>query len=295
MYDSQTSDYTDKNIFEPYSSINVSKPTGWHHIYKQKGLRIAYHHSDASSNDKLLAFKYMPYDRFVDNLEQNEFVFVSPFLWRDPFETLFYKSEKVTIDDVTYDVRAACFVLNDFENEEGLWFFSPFGSEQHDNPTVRVSFDMVELLNQLDNYANKNDNIDFYLSIINYKDCKEIFNQSTNYSPSSIDDYISKLSLKRNAYKHEIELRLFAIHGIDGQCTSIDEVDKLKISDLKSCVAKVTFPPIDPMNNGIRMSEECYHKALQISNKTQIDRLEALGITTGHSQLYDLYQLRNQQ
>ena len=44
----------------------------------------------AFSKDRGVFFKYMPMDRFKKSVKDGVFVFVSPDLWQDPFERMFF-------------------------------------------------------------------------------------------------------------------------------------------------------------------------------------------------------------
>lgn len=270
--------------YDKFESVSYDV-TKWEHVYKRKGMQLRLRPSSIGNNE-VLAFKYMPYSRLIQSINENKFVFVSPQKWRDPFETLFY-SENTPIDDAEINVRAACFALNDFENEEALWHFSPFSSDSADNPTVRVAFKMRSLYDELEKYASNNEGVDFYISTVEYEESNEILKLSERYSPNNLDDYIEQLCLKRKAYEHEIELRLFLVSKVP--MGDNEDIYKVKIDNFPGIISSVTLPPCDPMIKGKHLCPECYHNVLIHSYKEIYDNLMNMGIDVEYSHIYDIY------
>ncbi|MBR3530545.1 MAG: hypothetical protein IKN83_04185 [Bacteroidaceae bacterium] len=293
-----TENNQDIKNFVPYdkSLIPMSVDTNWNHIFRPKHFNIRHHESDID-NEELLVFKYMPAKRIINNIENNEFVFVSPAKWRDPFETIFYDSN-LKINDKYVNVKAACFALNDFKNEEGLWHFSPFSTPEEDNPTVRVAFKMEKLLDALEKYANERNHhrTNFYISDMSYMDyslSKQIIKEKRDNLINSIGDYIDLLCYKRIAYKHEMELRLFAVQESDSQIKDKDDLLRIPNIDMSKVISHITLPPIDTMIDGERLCEDCYKINLEASNKKTKKKLEALNIRFDYSRLYDLKTFNN--
>lgn len=280
--------------FVLYSKWIKPKATNWKHIFKSSTIDIKYRESE-DVNHELLAFKYMPYSRVKSSIENNEFVLVSPTKWRDPFETLLFK-ENLASNGSKYEVTAACFAQNDFKNEEGLWHFVPFASNNNDDPTVRVAFKMEELLGQLNKYANDNTSYDFYLSMVKYVESSEIIERMKRECNNfTIEDYIKDLSFKRVAFQHEIELRLFCVHKLPKgeDVNQTGGITKIKVQNMKGIISHVTLPPIEPMFHGCRLARECYHKTLVNSNSAIRDELKRRGIDVRYSSLYDVLEIEN--
>lgn len=283
-------------LYREWGKPEVVKPevvkTGWNYIYKSNAIGIRYRKSE-DDNHELLAFKYMPYSRLMSSIEESEFVFVSPTKWRDPFETLLFRENGV-LNDGKYDVTATCFAQNDFKNEEGLWHFTPFASNDNNDPTVRVAFKMKNLLGQLDQYANNNNSFDFYLSMVKYVESSEIIEQR-EIAVNNIEDYINDLSLKRVAFQHEIELRLFCAHKLseNEDINQTGGITKITGIDMATAIHHVTLPPIEPMHNGRHLCKHCYHKALINSNSDKRDKLKEKGIDVRYSSLYDVLEIED--
>lgn len=187
--------------------------------------------------------------------------FVSPALWNDPFEKLFY-IESIQIGQINYSIRCICLTYDWIESEEAAWLRSGENSE-----VVRVEYDFEKLCSEL----NKTKDAKFYFSVVDYSlPRKEIVKQSNafkrgKWKPNSIDEYLNVMSLKRKAFTYENEIRLFMVkeQSIDGDITCLSYCD--------SPIVSVCLPPkrLSPIEL-VEQAEERY------------------GIKVQHSHLYDL-------
>ena len=225
--------------------------------------------------DKRITFsKYMPIGRFCNAVEKGEFVFLSPILWKDPFEMLFFHPQ-VLISDDRYSVNMCCFAANDITNEEGFW---NIWSKDSSEPIVRVTYDFSKLLEEF----GKNQKMDFYLGMINYKSRHDILINSkrrTNSFYSHICDYLNDLCQKRDAYKYEIELRLFVVRKMHQNQKAENVINISEIDYCNSIVADVTLPPMEPLGNShpsmgmYKCMQDCYN----LETKQKIEKLIAEG------------------
>lgn len=96
----------------------------------------------------------MPLKRFSKIVQEKGIAFVSPYLWQDPFEFLFYHPN-TKIGDWYYNVYALCFTVNS-TNEEAKWqnsgcnttnFF--YQNEKNDDLLIRVKFNLREFCKAL--------------------------------------------------------------------------------------------------------------------------------------------------
>lgn len=290
MIQSEKSSKQSFNLYSEWIKSEVVE-TKWNNIYVSDAIGIKYRKSEDDDHE-LLAFKYMPYSRLKSSLKNREFVFVSPIKWRDPFETLLFK-ENGNFSDDRYDVTAACFAQNDFKNEEGLWHFAPFASNDNDDPTIRVAFKMYDLLDALNNHANNDNSNKFYLSMVKYVESSEII-ERMKIVVNTIEDYIKDLSLKRIAFQHEIELRLFCVHKLseNKDVNQTNGITKITGLNMAKTIHHVTLPPIEPVYNGRHLCENCYHEALVNSNADIRDELDKRGIQVKYSSLYDISEIK---
>lgn len=58
--------------------------------------------------DKRTVFKYMPLNRLLNFVKSNQFVFVSPESWYDPFEQLYHGIDCSSRGYITEDIACMC-------------------------------------------------------------------------------------------------------------------------------------------------------------------------------------------
>lgn len=223
---------------------------------------------------RIVASKYMPLSRFVNAVKFKKFSLISPLLWRDPFEMLFFKP-KVQIGNEIYCIYACCFAGNDIQNEEGFW---NVWSNDCKEPIIRVTYDMEKLLEVL---SNKSINgLSLYLGAMEYLtrfSLLEKKGKSLNKTYSNVPDYLNDCLLKRDAYSYEIELRLFSVIMADKEndVFNIEEVDYAT-----GIIADVTLPPLEPMGNShpSLMMYKCMQDCINMSAKQKIENLKRDGL-----------------
>ena len=71
--------------------------------------------------DKSTVFKYMPLNRFVNSVKNNQLVFVSPESWYDPFEQLYHGIDCSSRDYITEDIACMCVSEKSSTNEDACW------------------------------------------------------------------------------------------------------------------------------------------------------------------------------
>lgn len=213
------------------------------------------------SNKNLHLFRYQQASHFIRDATSYRLTFISPALWNDPFEKLFFR-ESIQIGQINYSIRCICLTYDWIESEEAAWLRSG-----ENNETVRVDYDFEKLCSEL----NKMKDVDFYFSVVDYSlSRKEIIKLSNDFKrgawfPNSIDDYLNVMSLKRKAFTYENEIRLFLVkkQPIIGDIISIGYCD--------SPINSVCLPP------------------KRLSPLEEVERAqERYNINVMHSHLYDL-------
>ena len=184
--------------------------------------------------------RYMPLSRLITEIQDNTLNFISPLLWQDPFERVFYQ-EKLAIKDKQYDIRCICSTYDYVENEEAAW-----NRNNNEDTVVRVSFDFDKFCKMLNNIGQRY-SCAFYISIADYSQSKDnliIQNIKTPYK--SIEDYIKIMSLKRKAFAYENEMRIFAVFEISQ--SPVGKVVPFNISpfDYEDVIYQITLPPMLP-------------------------------------------------
>lgn len=189
--------------------------------------------SSDSESSKLYTkvYKYMNLETFLCSLYNSSIRFSEPSKWPDRFETRFYCANYENIPDNQYARKLYATCVTRTKNNEAAWkvYARNEGLSCH---CVQLEIDIVELRNQLRqkdfiiqeckmNYSNE----DYILSL--HK--KESKDYSDYFSPFSAETYLKLLTLKRDAYQYENEIRIFAIPSEQGErnvdpakATSID-------------------------------------------------------------------------
>lgn len=235
-------------------------------------------------------YKYMRLSRVLEMLERKEITFVSPELWNDPFETKYLKTNYSQIG-YTRPEQIYCFcVRKDNVNEEASW---KIYAHSQDDPLIRLSINTLNLLSHLSSYAQKH-NCQIYYSKVDYslktKDIVSIYKHENKNYAKYFDDfneekYIRVMSLKRQAFKYEHEVRLFLIHKTEKPLT---KKLLLGIPIDYDIFRRYTFAPLernkdDDMASGLK---QMFYQAKHKIAKREIKRLDTQ--TQFHkSSLYD--------
>lgn len=203
--------------------------------------RISYNggYSNISDYNPLVISKYMKFSHLIDSIKKEYFFFGSPETWLDPFEMLFYKPKIKIGDEENVTLHACSFACNDIENEEGFWTIWSKGESE---PIVRVTYNVKRLVEKL---AAKIQ-YEFYLGGMAYTSREHILGKAAiPHTYGQISDYINYLSLKRNAYNYEKELRLYIKRkNTDEHFTKLEDFDYCG-----NVIAEITLPPMEPLGN----------------------------------------------
>ncbi len=182
---------------------------------------------------------YISSSYFKSDIEKNQITFVSPILWFDPFENVFY-DESLKIGDKNVDIRCICATYDYVDGEESAW---RRGDDDKNNKTIRVSLNFGKACEMLEKLGSSNE-CDFYISIVDYSQSKDNLIKKNAPHYKSVADYIKVMSFKRKAFAYENELRIFAVSDKFKQ----QEVHSFALShdDYISMIEKVTLPPLKP-------------------------------------------------
>lgn len=181
---------------------------GYNHIYMLNDYSFP--------KDKTTVFKYMPMNRFIESVEKNELVFVSPEMWYDPFEQLYYGIDCSAKGYATEEIACMCVSERSSTNEDACWRVYA-GSN---GKTVRISLDQDNLLQLIEDYADKN-GYEVYIGKVIYdlekREIRNLHNpSSTHYMkffPTTMtrEHYLSLMLLKRKSFQYENEVRIFLV------------------------------------------------------------------------------------
>ena len=187
--------------------------------------------------------RYMSLQRLLTDLQNSTLSFLSPKLWKDPFERTFY-DDNLTINNRHYDIRCICTTYDYVENEEAEWNRSNKKIDM-----VRVSFCFDKFCELLDGIGKKEKCV-FYISIADYSQSKDNLIKSNTPKYASIEEYIKVMSLKRKAFSYENEMRIFAV--FEEPNLPKNDVVPFNINDYKSIINNVTLPPLNSTNNTMK-------------------------------------------
>ena len=166
-------------------------------------------------------YKYMNLESFICSLYGKSIRFSEPSKWSDRFETRFYCADYKNVYNKEYAQKLYATCVTRIKNNEAAWkvYARNEGLSCH---CVQLELDIVEFRKQLwksgfiiDERNVQYTNEDYILNLHrkNFEHYKDYF------TPFTKDNYIKLLSLKRDAYKHEDEIRFFAIPKEDEKRT----------------------------------------------------------------------------
>lgn len=203
------------------------------------------------SNGSIHLYRYMPLKRFMDIVQKRAIAFVSPYLWHDPFEFLFY-NPNTKIGDLYYNVYALCFTVNS-TNEEAKWQNSGcntinnyYLNGNNDELIIRVKFNLREFCKAL---AEDNHKRLIFVSHIDYSHKKKEIVSLLNKLPKDIDKsfnnldkYIYSMSIKRKAFTYENEVRLFVIEKSE-DVKQFEKLKNINFNVSNKSIPQITLPP----------------------------------------------------
>lgn len=165
--------------------------------------------------------KYISY-KYLESTFRDGLYFKQPSLWKDNFESRFYKADFSRIvpiekkDEFTPRLYACCFTYG-FETEASWNTY--INSLERVNDTIRLEIKREKLLGELNIWAEQNKYL-VYDGYVNYKYplhlLKTIHLSSERenalwFEDFSLENYLSLLLQKREAYDNEREERFFII------------------------------------------------------------------------------------
>lgn len=208
-------------------------------------------------------FKYIKHDYSIKAIQKKEITFVSPNLWTDPFEYSLYNS--------SYNIYCMCASVSRSKNEESFWSrVAPSFNGNH----VMWSINFLKLLEALKDAASKC-GIKFYIAPIDYSASKRDIQRLVKTTPKSLENQISRLCIKRVAFAHECEIRIFAV--VEDNTTNNPRKDLLNIPvDLLSgtwkqrVLTKVVLPPFKPSKKGVLTPAQYDSKQRAMNNNKRV-------------------------
>ncbi len=192
----------------------------------------------------------MSFSRIMDVLINKELTFINPKLWKDPFEKMYLTTDYTELGFKQPQIYCFC-VTTELKNEEAAWKIYSVKDER----TMRCNIETKVLFEILSQFASEN-NFDIYFGNANYKyTTKEISNiqfpeskyHNTYFSDFSIIKYLNVMTIKRQAFEYENELRIFIVPNVNEN--QFEDIIKIKVSEdkLLKLFSGFTIQPFDPV------------------------------------------------
>lgn len=269
------------------NEISSKKIEGYKNIYGLNNFSI--------KKEQCYFYKYIPIDRFIQSVESNELVFVSPTTWYDPFERLYFNADCSKHNYSPVDMACMCVTSEKTKNEEAAWkIYSINGTK-----SVRVSFKISVLFSFLDKYATDNQ-CKVYIGYVNYElnktDINNIYKKKSKYHsifcPQNMttDHYLSLMLLKRKSFEYENEIRIFIVSE---DKIKFDENRKLLklpcIYSKTDFLSDITLSPYPTIKRST-IKGKIYSKLNEIESKELKKQLKSLlgkNCNIQQSRLYD--------
>ena len=191
-------------------------------------------------------YKYIPLNRFLKNLEDNELVFVSPTTWRDPYEKKYWLADYSALSFTKPNIYCMCLTRNRRKNEDAAWNLYTYNKNEK---IIQIEYDIQKLLDKL----SKNSLIKkIYIgdAIYDYTS-PEINNLYKNgekghflfFNEFNEDKFFNLLRVKRKSYAFEDEVRLFIKPN---HLNEIENVFTIKNIDYNSIIKSIRLAPFYP-------------------------------------------------
>ena len=193
-------------------------------------------------------YKYIPLNRFLKNLEDNELVLVSPKTWRDPYEKKYWLADYSALSFTRPNIYCMCLTQNCRKNEDAAWNLYTYNKNEK---IIQIEYYTSKLLDKLSKDASikkiyiGNAIYDFTSPEINnlYKNGKkghfQFFNEFNE------EKFINLLRVKRKSYAFENEVRLF----VETKCSNgSEETVIIKNVNLSAIIKSVRLAPFYPFD-----------------------------------------------
>lgn len=224
----------------------------------------------------LTLFRYMPFSRLYTELENKTMTFLSPKLWKDPFESAFLDLWK------GIDLKCLCFTYNGSIGEEWAW-----KAYAVDEQLVRIEVLFDKLVDTLSNITQqKGSKCCFYICVCDYSmDKKTLISYKATLKKqgcvTNLEDILNIMSNKRKAFAGEREIRIFAIDR-----NSNNSIISFNGVDYRSFTTRILLEPLNPFEDNKR--RKYYSKMQDIHNLGIKEYLKSLSIKTQQSHLYEM-------
>lgn len=178
--------------------------------------------------NKRFLYKYIDIDSAIKSLKDGTIRFVQPSEWPDKYENRFYnadyriKCKKNSDRDImTPRLYASCFSTT--STSEAAWKVYSYGKIGPGSRCAQFKINIARLRRELDKYAKKVEariyeglvsyHSDYFITTLHFSTLKGEKNSSYHdyFDDFCLNNYLTLLLLKREAFSYEQELRYFLI------------------------------------------------------------------------------------
>lgn len=222
---------------------------------------------DARNNPKSpqnYFYKYVPYEKMLDEDSKNSLFFIHPELWNDPWESLVLTGKfkiargKVSDYPLAEKVLATCFTSN--YSSEAQWHIY-----EQNEPRIMLSYNKTKLVDALMQSEGQ-----FFVGKVRYdtaqsqiiKAIEDLAKKSISYFEDSPDisqysietqkNLLEPLLIKRMPFGYEQEYRFFMLDD------SGTEKKAVSIPNLSNAIGQVTLSPIESSLSYEEQKEELH-------------------------------------
>lgn len=173
--------------------------------------------SDADLDQRV--YRIYQLDRFTTMLAAQRDAVVNPKKWDDPFENFFLQRTAVIdsvsgtaipLENLASDWYGQCWSLN--EDTDAMWrIYSP---NPKNSPGVKVGSTIRRIFDNLKSVGSSTPDLQFFMGRVNYRTEHEIVTLMGHLTFTDIaiggqgDQFAELLCMKREAFRHENEVRL---------------------------------------------------------------------------------------
>ena len=228
-----------------FSKCSITKLVGYYNIYSLNGYCLP--------DDKDCYNKYLPLSWVKEQINRKYIPFVSPNMWDDGFEKRYYKPGGYVCKIANFTIPSIyclCLTSRQSLNEDAMWRMYAKEKEQ----MVRAYYNIKDLLDILDN-VSRQCKFKVYIGEVIYADKSAIkaLTPSKNkiFFPSNfrLENYLSLMLVKRNAFSYENEVRFFVVPdevGVEDHCFVHLGVVAIKHNTNNSYISQIHISPYPP-------------------------------------------------
>lgn len=219
-----------------------------------KTLRQIYD-KDYAQKEYLPAFHCLPLTFLKQDIKRGEIAFSSIRNWEDKYESSFLDCPW-NDDFCGENVACICFASKANENQAASW---EFRKKKSKHKYVQACFDLRRFLDLLESWA-KEKKARIFVRKVKYLNGEARDKMLAKIPPKSkfkLDNYIDLLSIKRESFKFENEVRVFIfLRGMFKKREKKElhkaQLYKVPMDELKTLVKKITLEPFtsDKIDSG---------------------------------------------